>query len=35
MSIVIATAYMDEAEQFDWLIAMDAGRPLAPGRRKT
>lgn len=31
MSVVIATAYMDEAEQFDWLIAMDAGRPLATG----
>ena len=31
MSVVIATAYMDEAEQFDWLIAMDAGRPLAEG----
>ena len=31
MSVVVATAYMDEAEQFDWLIAMDAGRPLAEG----
>jgi ribosome-dependent ATPase len=31
MSVVIATAYMDEAEQFDWLIAMNAGRPLAEG----
>lgn len=31
MSVVIATAYMDEAEQFDWLIAMDGGRPLAEG----
>jgi ribosome-dependent ATPase len=31
MSVVIATAYMEEAEQFDWLIAMDAGRPLAQG----
>ena len=31
MSIVIATAYMDEAERFDWLIAMDAGKVLATG----
>ena len=31
MSIVIATAYMEEAEQFDWLVAMDAGRVLATG----
>ena len=31
MSVVVATAYMDEAEQFDWLVAMDAGRSLAEG----
>ncbi len=31
MSILIATAYMEEAEGFDWLIAMDAGRVLASG----
>ena len=31
MSVVIATAYMEEAERFDWLIAMDAGRVLATG----
>jgi ribosome-dependent ATPase len=31
MSIVVATAYMEEAERFDWLIAMDAGRVLATG----
>ena len=31
MSVVVATAYMDEAEQFDWLVAMDAGRTLAQG----
>jgi ribosome-dependent ATPase len=31
MSIVVATAYMDEAERFDWLIAMDSGRVLATG----
>ena len=28
---MIATAYMEEAEQFDWLIAMHAGRVLAAG----
>ena len=31
MSVLIATAYMEEAEQDDWLIAMDAGRVLASG----
>jgi ribosome-dependent ATPase len=31
MSVVIATAYMDEAERFDWLVAMDAGKVLAAG----
>ena len=31
MSVVVATAYMEEAEQFDFLIAMDAGRILAAG----
>ena len=31
MSVVIATAYMEEAEQFDWLLAMDSGRILAAG----
>ncbi|MEH6473926.1 MAG: ATP-binding cassette domain-containing protein, partial [Halopseudomonas sp.] len=31
MSVVVATAYMDEAERFDWLVAMDAGRLLAQG----
>ena len=31
MSVVVATAYMDEAERFDWLIAMDAGQVLAMG----
>jgi ribosome-dependent ATPase len=31
MSVVVATAYMEEAEQFDWLVAMDAGRILATG----
>ena len=31
MSVVVATAYMDEAAQFDWLVAMDAGHVLATG----
>lgn len=31
MSVVVATAYMDEAERFDWLVAMDDGRVLATG----
>jgi ribosome-dependent ATPase len=31
MSVLIATAYMEEAEQFDWLIVMHAGRILAVG----
>ena len=31
MSVLIATAYMDEAEGFDWLVAMDEGRVLASG----
>ncbi len=31
MSVMTATAYMEEAEQFDTLIAMDAGRVVATG----
>jgi ribosome-dependent ATPase len=31
MSVVVATAYMEEAERFDWLVAMNAGRVLATG----
>ena len=31
MSVLVATAYMEEAERFDWLVAMDAGRILATG----
>jgi len=31
MSVIVATAYMDEAERFDWLIAMDEGKVLATG----
>ncbi|WP_316168399.1 MULTISPECIES: ribosome-associated ATPase/putative transporter RbbA [unclassified Bradyrhizobium] len=29
MSVVVATAYMDEAQGFDWLVAMDDGRIIA------
>ncbi|MGN6098849.1 MAG: ribosome-associated ATPase/putative transporter RbbA [Bosea sp. (in: a-proteobacteria)] len=31
MSVVVATAYMEEAERFDWLVAMDDGRAIATG----
>jgi ribosome-dependent ATPase len=31
MSVIVATAYMEEAERFDWLVAMDEGRILATG----
>ena len=28
MSVLVATAYMEEAARFDWLVAMNAGRVL-------
>jgi len=28
MSVVVATAYMDEAGRFDWLVAMDDGKVI-------
>jgi ribosome-dependent ATPase len=31
MSILVSTAYMEEAERFDTLVVMDAGRVLATG----
>ncbi|MCF8710109.1 ribosome-associated ATPase/putative transporter RbbA [Rhizorhapis sp. SPR117] len=31
MSVLVATAYMEEAARFDWLVAMDAGQILATG----
>lgn len=31
LSILVATAYTEEAERFDWLVAMDGGRVLATG----
>jgi ribosome-dependent ATPase len=35
MSVLVATAYMEEAAQFDWLVAMDAGKVLAPEPRRS
>ncbi len=40
MSVLVATSYMDEAQDFDWLAAMDGGRVIATGtpdelRRRT
>src|SRR5271167_4992330 len=34
MSVIVATAYMDEASRFDWLIAMDQGKIIATGNLK-
>lgn len=31
MSVIVSTAYMDEANRCDWLVAMDYGRILASG----
>ncbi|MEK7317839.1 MAG: ATP-binding cassette domain-containing protein, partial [Pseudomonadota bacterium] len=31
MSVIVATAYMDEAQRFDWLVAMDSGKILDTG----
>ncbi|MDD2903117.1 MAG: ribosome-associated ATPase/putative transporter RbbA [Syntrophales bacterium] len=32
MSVLVATAYMEEAMLFDWLVAMEDGRVLATGK---
>lgn len=32
MTVLVATAYIDEAEQFEYLLAMDGGRILVSGR---
>ena len=32
MSVIVATAYMDEAQRFDWLMAMDDGKIIAEGK---
>jgi ribosome-dependent ATPase len=34
MSVMVATAYMDEASRFDWLAAMDDGKVIAKGAPK-
>jgi ribosome-dependent ATPase len=31
MSVLVATAYMEEAERFDWLVAMNTGKVLGTG----
>lgn len=31
MGVIVATAYMDEAQRFDWLIAVDDGKVLDTG----
>ncbi len=31
MSVLVATAYMEEAERFDWLAAMNAGKVISTG----
>ena len=31
MSVIVATAYMEEAERFDWLAALHGGRLIATG----
>nr|VUD28269.1 multidrug ABC transporter permease [Raoultella sp. NCTC 9187] len=34
MSVLVATAYMEEAERFDWLVAMNAGEVLGDRQRR-
>jgi ribosome-dependent ATPase len=34
MSVIVATAYMEEAERFDWLVAMNGGKVLDTGTPK-
>src|ERR1700746_82678 len=34
ISVIVATAYVDEAERFDWLMAMDEGKIIATGALK-
>lgn len=35
MSVLVATAYMEEAAQFDWLVAMNDGGVLATGTHRS
>lgn len=32
LSVLVSTAYMEEAESFDWIVAMDAGRVIFEGQ---
>jgi ribosome-dependent ATPase len=32
LSVLVSTAYMEEAESFDWIVAMDAGRVIFQGK---
>ncbi|MDT8870107.1 hypothetical protein RAA17_00285 [Komagataeibacter rhaeticus] len=32
MTVIVSTAYMEEAERFSWLVAMDSGRVLVSDR---
>lgn len=32
LSVLVSTAYMEEAQSFDWIVAMDAGRVLFEGQ---
>ncbi len=32
LSVLVSTAYMEEAQSFDWIVAMDAGRALFQGK---
>ncbi|MCA0928136.1 ribosome-associated ATPase/putative transporter RbbA [Ruegeria profundi] len=32
LSVLVSTAYMEEAESFDWIVAMDAGRVIFQGQ---
>ena len=34
MSVLVATAYMEEADDFDWLVAMDEGKVIGTGTPK-
>ncbi|MEO0761245.1 MAG: ribosome-associated ATPase/putative transporter RbbA, partial [Pseudomonadota bacterium] len=35
LGVLVSTAYMEEAERFDWIVAMDAGRALFQGSPAT
>jgi ribosome-dependent ATPase len=34
MSVIVATSIMEEAQHFEWLVAMDAGKCWPPARRR-